>query len=135
MFCQTASKAAENDRPCLTEYENNPSGTGIKHRNMPKKDFPVEQISWPELIDTKPYPAGFGFINRAWKHRLAYAGTYDKKWQDEQHPYPPHDFDYFHHQAANPELIMDGYLQYLRQNEEMAIYPLFPLCKSLIYIG
>ncbi len=62
-------------------------------------------------MKTRPYPAGLGFISRTWKHRLSFAGTYDPTWLDEQHPYPPHDFDYFHNQAANPELILEGYVK------------------------
>lgn len=39
-------------------------------------------------------PAGFGFVGRSWLPRISYAGTYDQKWLDEQHPYPPFDMDY-----------------------------------------
>lgn len=96
----------------LAEDENNPVGTGIRHKKMPTEPFPAHQIEWQDkALKDEPYPAGLGFINRAWKYRLQYAGTYDKTWIDEQHPYPPHDFNYQHHQAANPELILDGYIE------------------------
>lgn len=56
-------------------------------------------------------PAGFGFIHRSWKNRLDLAGTYDKKWIKEQHPLPPHDFNYLHNQAAHPRLIVKNYIE------------------------
>lgn len=56
-------------------------------------------------------PAGFGFIHRGWKSRLDLAGTYDKKWIKEQHPLPPHDFSYLHHQAAHPRLMVKDYIE------------------------
>ena len=59
----------------------------------------------------RPAPPGFGAIHRSWKNRLDLAGTYDQRWIDEQHPLPPHDFDFRHHQAAHPALIVDGYFQ------------------------
>lgn len=39
-------------------------------------------------------PYGFGIIGRAWQPRRAKAGTYDKKWLAERHPYLPDDFDF-----------------------------------------
>lgn len=60
--------------------------------------------------NTNPSFTSFGVRNRTSKARLTYAGTYDEKWLKHQHPYPPHDFDYFYNQAATPELIMEGYL-------------------------
>ena len=96
----------------LAYDKNNPVGTGIQHPDMPETPFPAAQVSWQDkALDDKKYPAGFGFINRAWQPRLSYAGTYDDEWLEEQHPYPPHDFDYFHNQAANPALILDGFIQ------------------------
>lgn len=48
-----------------------------------------------EVASKYPFtPAGFGFIGRSWLPRISYAGTYDQKWLDEQHPYPPFDMDY-----------------------------------------
>ena len=56
-------------------------------------------------------PPGFGAIHRSWKSRLDLAGTYDQEWVDEQHPLPPHDFDFRHNQAAHPCLIVENYFQ------------------------
>jgi len=56
-------------------------------------------------------PPGFGVIHRSWKSRLDLAGTYDKKWVKNQHPLPPHDFNYLHNQAAHPLLMVKEYIQ------------------------
>lgn len=99
------------ESPFLAQHEHNFVGTGITHKEMEGKIYAVPQITWrdkePQRSTT---PAGFGCINRGWQPRIGYAGTYDEKWLKEQHPYPPHNFNYYHHQAANPELICDGYL-------------------------
>ncbi|MDF1880494.1 DUF2169 domain-containing protein [Sulfurimonas sp. MAG313] len=88
----------------------NPVGCGIYKMRDPNKEQLSPQISY--LGDkVKKVPAGFGFINRAWKSRYPYAGTYDQDWIDNQHPLPPHDFDPYYNQAAHPNLIMDGYLK------------------------
>jgi len=87
----------------------NPAGTGITNWRMATDDFPVHQVEWAKAsMVFKNYPPGFGFINRTWPIRVKHAGTYDKQWLEQQHPYPPHDFDFFHHQSANPQLILDG---------------------------
>ena len=97
----------------LVEDPINPLGTGVRHKEVSPDYFPAHQVEW-KTPNTKNnnYPAGFGFVSRTWKQRLKYAGTYDKNWLDNQHPYPPSDFDYLHNQAATPELIMDGYMKF-----------------------
>lgn len=106
-------EADQDNQPSHIAYdETNPVGTGIRHKKMIETHFPSHQITWADsTLEKKPHSPGFGFINRAWQPRLSHAGSYDKNWLDNQHPLPPHDFDYAHHQAANPELIMAGYLQ------------------------
>jgi hypothetical protein len=52
----------------------------------------------------------FGPIGRNWLPRSGYAGTYDKKWQDEVFPFLPGDFDDRYFNAAPedqqlPELV------------------------------
>lgn len=48
-----------------------------------------------EVASKYPFtPAGFGFVGRSWLPRISYAGTYDQKWLEEQHPYPAFDMDY-----------------------------------------
>ena len=103
---------AEDEVPeILTTYPDNPVGSGIKHRKMSRDDHSVAQVEWAKAsMAFKRYPPGFGFINRTWPIRLAYAGTYDEQWQAEQHPFLPHDYDHYHQQGANPELILNGYI-------------------------
>ena len=99
------------DRPVLAEHPANPAGTGLTHPEMAGNPWLEPQLQWldrgraPE--DTPP---GFGIIPRTWAARLALAGTYDDDWLEQQHPYPPHDFDPRHYQAANPALILEDYL-------------------------
>ncbi len=98
-------------QPFLAEHRLNPVGTGLRHRKMPDTPWREPQLTWRERgrapADT---PAGLGFIHRSWQPRLALAGTYDAAWLETQHPYPPRDFDDRHHQAANPALVLPGYL-------------------------
>lgn len=106
-------KATEKNQPnYLVEEIKNPVGCGVQHKDMPATPFFAHQITWQETrLDNKPYPAGLSAINRAWKIRLDKAGTYDQHWIDHQHPYPPFDFSYLHNQAANPELVLEGYIE------------------------
>jgi hypothetical protein len=53
----------------------------------------------------------FLFAPAANERRRRYAGTYDDKWQQEQNPLPPTDFDLRFFNAAMPELVANGYLQ------------------------
>ena len=52
-------------------------------------------------------PAGFGFVGRSWLPRISKAGTYDQKWLDEQHPYPPFDLDYGYWNGAPEDQQID----------------------------
>lgn len=45
-------------------------------------------------------PAGFGIKGRNWQPRLAKAGTYDKTWLEQRHPYLPENFDFSYWNAA-----------------------------------
>jgi hypothetical protein len=74
--------------------QHNPIGCGMKKIGDSKKVAYAPQVSY---VATKhKAPAGFGFINRAWKSRLAQETV--------------ENFDSSHNQAAHPELIMKGYL-------------------------
>lgn len=88
----------------------NPVGCGLKKFNNSEKYIMSPQITYLNKAH-KNIPAGFGCINRAWSSRVPLAGTYDEAWIENQHPLPPHDFDYAYNQAAHPELIMQGYLK------------------------
>jgi len=69
----------------------------VKH---PKKTTLTAKIM-DKVSEQYPYqPAGFGFLGRPWSPRIALAGTYDEKWLEEQHPYPPQDTDYAYWNGA-----------------------------------
>lgn len=102
-------KKKEKTAKCIKVDPYNPVGCGMKKISDPKKTVFAPQIFY--VGQKHKTPAGFGYINRAWKTRLPYAGTYDKEWLDSKHPFPPEDYDPYYNQAAHPELIMEGYLR------------------------
>jgi len=110
---KVANPDAEGDTDLFLAYSDyNAVGTGITHKDMPKENFPAHQLEFSHArLKQQKYAAGFGFTHRSWKPRIDYAGTYDQDWLDNTHPNPPQDFDVKHHQAANPELLMQGYIQ------------------------
>ena len=87
----------------------NPKGCG-KYKYKESDESCEEQIFYADGLSLKA-PPGFGFIHRSWKSRLDLAGTYDQAWIDNQHPLPPHDFNYLHHQGAHPELMLKDYIE------------------------
>ena len=89
----------------------NPIGRGVYDEHTPpaQREEPLITFTDPDKA-SMPYPAGFGFIYKAWKSRLDYAGSYDEKWLEEQHPLPPHDYNYRFNQAANPAMQLGRYL-------------------------
>jgi hypothetical protein len=92
----------------------NPVGRGFRvHRPLDATPLPnVEDPS--DLIESpsdRPAPQGFGFVDRSWEPRLKLAGTYDERWQAEQLPLPPEDFDDRFFQAAHPDLVCTPHLR------------------------
>lgn len=89
----------------------NPIGCGVKKIKDPKPYINSEQILH---IDGKKrdIPAGYGFIDKSWKTRLPYAGTFDEQWLENKHPILPDDYDIYYNQAANTNLIMDTYIKH-----------------------
>lgn len=56
-------------------------------------------------------PAGFGFVSPDWAPRAAFAGTYDKAWEETRKPLLPRDFDRRFFNAASAGLVAPGYLR------------------------
>jgi hypothetical protein len=88
----------------------NPVGVGLAMSERPER---LEGLPLPNLEDPaalvaapldRPAPAGFGFVARDWLPRLAYAGTYDARWQQERFPFLPEDFDERFHNSASADL-------------------------------
>lgn len=104
------------DNPEKHSWEpRNPIGTGFavaeKHldgQRLPNVEYPESHIrSWKD----RPSPAGFGPVPGSWQPRLQYAGTYDKKWEEERLPLLPDDFDERFNQCAPPDQQMTGFLR------------------------
>jgi hypothetical protein len=84
----------------------NPSGRGF-HKHMigewlrgsplPNTEEPEQTVDAP---DGNYRPMAFGPIGRHWESRVKYAGTYDRKWQDDVFPFLPADFDERYYQSA-----------------------------------
>jgi hypothetical protein len=100
------NRGKEDESLTLDRY--NPVGCGrYFYQGEPERDV---QIRYQDKTPQQA-PPGFGAIHRSWKSRLDLAGTYDQQWMDGQHPLPPHDFDFYHNQAAHPDLVVQGYFQ------------------------
>jgi hypothetical protein len=92
----------------------NPVGRGFFLNKRSASGQPVPNIEDPQRLisswDDRPTPAGCGFIAPSWQPRRAYAGTYDDRWQEEQFPLLPADFDMRFFNCASPGLVCDGFL-------------------------
>jgi hypothetical protein len=93
----------------------NPVGTGFRRGASGADDeFAVPNVEDPEQpfrsYGDTPVPAGFGFIAANWQPRVTFAGTYDKKWNENRKPLLPEDFDRRFYNSASPGLIAPGYL-------------------------
>jgi hypothetical protein len=94
----------------------NPVGTGYRDPEgqkvldglpLPNLEDPNEPMSsWKQ----RPAPACFAPISPHWEPRRSYAGTYDQRWQREQAPYLPADFDTRFFQLAPADLVVPGHL-------------------------
>jgi hypothetical protein len=92
----------------------------IDGAQLPNIEDPQKLIkSWKD----HPKPVGFGYFGRAWMPRAGYLGTYDDKWREERSPDPPEDFKFDYHNAAHPDLQVNGYL---KGNEELELVNLTP---------
>jgi hypothetical protein len=70
---------------------------GLRLPNIYNPDQPLR--GWSE----RPAPAGFGPVCSHWQPRVALAGTYDDRWQQDRFPLVPLDFDDRFFQCAPPD--------------------------------
>ena len=93
----------------------NPIGTGFAVKAIHLEGQKVANIEYPKQSISswkqRPYPAGFGPIPGNWQPRLQFAGTYDKRWEEERLPLIPDDFDERFYQSAPIDQQMSGYLK------------------------
>jgi hypothetical protein len=68
---------------------------------VPNVDDPAEPLTY---AGQTPRPAGFAAIAPSWQPRVAHAGTYDARWQQQRAPYLPEDFDPRFFVCASPGL-------------------------------
>jgi hypothetical protein len=78
---------------------------GLRAPNLEDPTHPFK--GWGD----RPPPTGVGFTAGHWEPRAKYAGTYDKKWQEERAPLLPRDFNKRFLNAAAPGLVAPGYLR------------------------
>ena len=77
----------------------NPVGRGFRAKNSQAQ---IDGARLPNIEDLRhlistpadrPTPAGFGFVAKSWMPRVAFAGTYDDRWQKARAPLLPEDYD------------------------------------------
>lgn len=70
-------------------------GSGATKETGPLVNQPAAQIelAGKPLGERGNLPASFGAIHRHWQPRVAFAGTYDKTWEETRMPLLPADFD------------------------------------------
>ncbi|MBZ4420400.1 DUF2169 domain-containing protein [Myxococcus sp. RHST-1-4] len=81
---------AELRNPVGVGYRKNPDARAAEGTPLPNLEDPRQPLSgWRDT----PVSMGFGPVGRSWQPRLAHAGTYDARWQEEDYPFLPRDFD------------------------------------------
>jgi hypothetical protein len=94
----------------------NPVGVGYQLDFAPEQD----RLALPNIEDpndlvrdmtSRPVPVGFGFTNPDWQPRAAFAGIFDRSWEDSRAPLLPTNFDERFFNAASPGLIANGFLK------------------------
>jgi hypothetical protein len=107
----------------------NPVGRGFRAKNS---QAPIDGAGLPNIEDPRhliatpadrPPPVGFGFVAKSWMPRVAFAGTYDDRWQKSKAPLLPDDYDPQFTVAASEGLwVADG----LRGGEVVDLEQLTP---------
>jgi hypothetical protein len=100
------------------EFElHNPVGKGFlaKKSRKPLAGVPLPNIEHPDQpVRTprdRPTPVGFCPVAPHWQPRVAFAGTYDDKWREEQAPLFPEDFNPRFYQSAPRGLTSANYFK------------------------
>lgn len=84
----------------------NPAGTGFAAAAKAERlqDLPLPNLEDPRQLitawNTRPPPAGLGFVAPSWEPRSRCGGTYDAAWERDRMPLLPADFDPRFHCAA-----------------------------------
>ncbi|WP_075188051.1 DUF2169 family type VI secretion system accessory protein [Teredinibacter haidensis] len=99
---------AEERNPVGKGYRGSCKRADMESQNLPNLEDPGGLI---QDIDDTPVPACFAPVAPNWQPRVAYAGTYDEKWEAVRAPYLPGDYDARFMNSAHPDLVYPGYLQ------------------------
>ncbi len=118
-------------------YKQNTVGRGFAERwylhaaNLARVAAPqIEALDEPMARFGELYtPQGMGVIGRAWKPRLAMAGTYDKQWLEQRHPNLPADFDFAYWNGAPADQQVTPHL---RGDETVTLCNLCPPCAGTV---
>lgn len=90
-------QGAELRNPVGRGFRKSPRAADAIGAPLPNLEEPRQPLSqWNE----PSVPTGFGMVGRGWQPRIAYAGTYDQRWLDEDFPFLPRDFDTRYFQSA-----------------------------------
>lgn len=87
---------------------------------LPTIEDPASLVESPR---SRPEPAGFGPLSRAWETRHAKTGKYTGNYKDTRWPWFPEDFDWSHFNAAPEDMQVEGYL---KGDEELHFENLHP---------
>jgi len=87
-----------------TGYYYHPSAKAVEGKPVCNTEETGKHVTRP---DGDYRPMAFGPIGRAWKQRIALAGTYDQKWLDQKFPFLPDDFQDAYYQTAPADQQID----------------------------
>jgi hypothetical protein len=115
------------EKPSRHAWEpRNPVGKGFRV-HKPVSGLQLPNLEAPDALVTspsdRPPPSAFGFIDRSWQPRASFVGTYDARWEEEQCPLLPLDFDDRYFQTVPPDLTCRPHL---RGDEQVQIVGAVP---------
>ena len=105
------------DEQAFDTFADNPAGKGyVGSQSLDRAQFypaaQIEDVEHPIRDIHKRYkPVAFGPVPRWTPARARHIGDCDAKWQAEQFPFLPDDFNFAFYQSAQPDLIAPGWLQ------------------------
>lgn len=105
------------DEQAFDTFAENPAGKGyMGNQSLDRSQFypaaQIEDVEQPIHDIHKRYkPVAFGPLPRWTPGRARHIGTCDARWQAQQFPFLPADFNFAFYQSAQPDLIVPNWLQ------------------------
>jgi hypothetical protein len=116
-------------------YPQNPIGCGYYQNASTLFDRAIPNIEYASTPIRTPndltIPAGFTALPSHWQPRLAFAGTYDSKWENHRFPLLPEDFNPLFYQSAPLDQQVPGFL---KGGELVEITHLSPVNRLQFYL-